>query len=723
MRIHIVNSFGNVYGGSERATLELYRELQTRVETLLWVDGDLDPCLADYPIRRVGEDGDRYPVGGTLLIAANIMRPGPWLERAGPERLILNCNTIVGPGLKYVLIDRLRNCGPLEIMYVSRFARNWVAIPGPVFPSPIDLLTFAPAARPPDGHFIVGRLSRDESYKHHPDDPALYRRLGAEGASLRIMGGRCLESVLGDDSCIALLSAGEIPAPDFLHGLDVFLYRTSAQWVEAGGRVVCEAMACGLPVVCHRHGGYAEWIVHGVDGLLFDGNAEAERMVLTLMADPTLRQRLGTAARTKMEHLFSPEARAAQLDFLCLPRRPIRSRKLLRRIDFAWELGGHSGHVTTLLPIARAMHARGHPVRFLLRDVDAGGDLAGVAEFTREPAPVWLGRVRNDKPCNFGEILANFGYADPILLRQLIEAWRARLEGAAAVVASVAPGAHIAARTLNIPSFEISQGFHIPPPTMPSPLLRDWESVPHVKLEAADHAVLGAINRVLMAYGVATLETIGDLFVGHSMLLTYPELDVYPGRGPSEYFGIPNSGEGAAVPAWPQGRGPKVFSYLYNYYPNLKMLLDSLEQLAMPTLMLCRGVDPALVAQHSDGTVRISQTPMAVSCLLAQCDLVVCHGSHQMTAQALLAGKPLLLLPSQLEQFMIARRVVRYGAGLGIAPGEADADFAGALTRLTSDPKYADQAQTFSQRYATHDRDAALATMIRRCEAAIAACQ
>ncbi len=91
-----------------------------------------------------------------------------------------------------------------------------------------------------------------------------------------------------------------------------------------------------------------------------------------------------------------------------------------------------------------------------------------------------------------------------------------------------------------------------------------------------------------------------------------------------------------------------------------------------------------------------------------------------MTAEALLAGKPVLLLPTQLEQFLITRRVVRYGAGLGIAPDVSDADFAAALHELLDDRSYADKAGQFRDRYRAHSREAALATIVQRCEASIA---
>jgi len=111
---------------------------------------------------------------------------------------------------------------------------------------------------------------------------------------------------------------------------------------------------------------------------------------------------------------------------------------------------------------------------------------------------------------------------------------------------------------------------------------------------------------------------------------------------------------------------------------------------------------------------------MAASRFLAQCDVVVCHGSHQMSAQSLLAGRPMLMLPTQLEQFLITRRVVRYGAALGVLAEQADADYDAALKALTREPKYAEMARDFARRYAEHNRDAALETMVRRCEDALA---
>ena len=392
----------------------------------------------------------------------------------------------------------------------------------------------------------------------------------------------------------------------------------------------------------------------------------------------------------------------------------------MARVELAWELGAHTGHVSTLLPIGRELKSRGHEVRFFMQQPQAGADLAGAAEIPREGAPHWVGPKIYENPLSVAEILANFGYHDARPLKELLDAWRERLWLSQAVVASVAPAAHLAALTLGIPSFEISQGFHVPPPTFPTPPLRDWEPAPRGRLEDSDRRVLGAINGALAAYGVEPLATLGELFARRTVLLTYPELDIYPERGPAEYYGIPHSSEGSLAPEWPAGDGPRVFAYLYHYYDQLPGLLDALAAIGARTLMLCRGVAADLRRKHAGGSIVLSDEPMAASRLLPQCDLVVCHGSHQMTAQALLAGKPVFLLPTQLEQFLITRRVVRFGAGLGVAPGTQNPDFAAAFAELSRKLGFAHKAAEFAARYRDHDRGAALATMVKRCEAALA---
>jgi glycosyltransferase involved in cell wall biosynthesis len=203
-------------------------------------------------------------------------------------------------------------------VYASELLKRSVKYPGSVEISLIDIDRFVPATSKPYGsrstNFTIGRLSNSKPWKHHPDDPELYHQLIDRGCRIKIMGpSPFLTERIGSWERVTLLPAGAQKAHLFLQSLDCFFYR--ADWVEAWGRVVTEAMACGLPVVCHNSGGYAEIIDHGRNGFLFDTQEEALEILLRLKENRVLRESIGKAARETSEELFSTARRQAVIEF------------------------------------------------------------------------------------------------------------------------------------------------------------------------------------------------------------------------------------------------------------------------------------------------------------------------------------------------------------------------------------------------------------------------
>jgi glycosyltransferase involved in cell wall biosynthesis len=207
------------------------------------------------------------------------------------------------------------------VMYASELTKRMAGNhPGFVQASLIDLDRFIPATSKPSDStsvtFTVGRMSRADPLKHHPEDAALYRRLVDEGSQVRIMGpSPSLKAELGGIEAVTLLPAYTQEAHLFLQGLDCFFYRTSEKYLEPSARVVTEAMACGLPVVCHRSGGYAQWIEHGHNGFLFESQQEALEILLRVKEDRALRERVGREARRTAEELFSDAVRSEIVEF------------------------------------------------------------------------------------------------------------------------------------------------------------------------------------------------------------------------------------------------------------------------------------------------------------------------------------------------------------------------------------------------------------------------
>jgi glycosyltransferase involved in cell wall biosynthesis len=82
--------------------------------------------------------------------------------------------------------------------------------------------------------------------------------------------------------------------PNLLHEADIFALTSR---FEGFGLVVVEAMAAGLPVVASNLDGPAEIIEHGVNGLLFESESDADlaAKLRTLIEDEEFSSRIARA--------------------------------------------------------------------------------------------------------------------------------------------------------------------------------------------------------------------------------------------------------------------------------------------------------------------------------------------------------------------------------------------------------------------------------------------
>jgi len=102
---------------------------------------------------------------------------------------------------------------------------------------------------------------------------------------------------------------------------------TDTPWARGKcGYKLIQYMACGLPVVASPVGVNAEIVEHGVNGFLASTDAEWRSALETLLANPDLRHRMGSAGRQKIEkeyslHVYGPRV-AEMLAAAARMRRP-----------------------------------------------------------------------------------------------------------------------------------------------------------------------------------------------------------------------------------------------------------------------------------------------------------------------------------------------------------------------------------------------------------------
>jgi hypothetical protein len=391
------------------------------------------------------------------------------------------------------------------------------------------------------------------------------------------------------------------------------------------------------------------------------------------------------------------------------------------RILFAWELGGGFGHLGPFRPIAEALLARGHELTLVVRDVERAHAVFGSLAVTVVQAPLCTKTYNGlaEPPLNYAEILMRYGYLDPPLLSGLLRSWRGLLDMTQAdlLIADHAPTALLAARGRKLALAVTGGAFCVPPPVNPTPNMRHWVNVPAQRLASSDESVLRVINSVLSS-ATPRLNALNEIFDGaHCFFNGVSELDPFGPRDPSGFLGLYSGVIGSAMPRWPEGRGPQVFAYLNGDYRHLDTALAALAASGARCLVYLLGGTPAIRHKYEGPNLVFSAELLDTDQAVQAADLCVCHANFGTVLAVLRGGKPLLLLPFDLEKFLTSASLEKLGVGRMVHPEAQPVDISGALAQMFGSAAYSDAAKAFARRHREPPIDTIISSAARRIEA------
>jgi glycosyltransferase involved in cell wall biosynthesis len=296
--------------------------------------------------------GRRVLLSGRVQRHVYLTRPSKLVAEVAPDVAFLEAEPTSVPAFQWS--EPLTRSGvPFGVQVAENLDRRW-PVPARVFRRTTIARTSFVVARSPSAAALARRLRADVPtpvVPHHvppwPDAPVVERTMFVVGYAGRLVAAKGLDvlidSVSGIDGAVVRL-VGNGPMRDELErraaarsvaleiesnirhedmgrayaSFDVLVLpsRTTPTWVEQFGRVLVEAMWCGVPVV-GSDSGEIPWVIRSTGGGLVvpEGDVTALREALIRLRDSeSLRHELGERGRSQVKEQFSIEAVARELD-------------------------------------------------------------------------------------------------------------------------------------------------------------------------------------------------------------------------------------------------------------------------------------------------------------------------------------------------------------------------------------------------------------------------
>jgi UDP:flavonoid glycosyltransferase YjiC (YdhE family) len=388
------------------------------------------------------------------------------------------------------------------------------------------------------------------------------------------------------------------------------------------------------------------------------------------------------------------------------------AQKVAAPVLIVWEHGSNFGHLGRLLPIAVALQARGVRAVFAVARpaefapyVRTLGVAVVQAPLAAPPPPA------DDVPLCPAEVWLRCGFANPSDAQACVRQWLAIFDSLkpTAVLVDASPMALYAAQVAGISPVAIGHGFELPPADA-GVCFAPWQVSLEGRVPASEQALALVLTNLAHAVkpsgGRALGSTVGEVLKMCSQALcVWPELDHFDRPASSTpYLGpIWHALPGAQAVHWPDKPGAKVLCYLTLANKRYDLLWQALQMHGANVVVVSPGAADWLCEQVRGWGVHVCAEPIELVAALQECNAVIGHGGLGLTSMALQAGKPLMLLPSQLEQGLLAYQLVRRGLAITTMSFLNKQQMHSRVAQLLQDAALQTRVVEFGQRYAAFD--------------------
>ncbi|MCB5228206.1 hypothetical protein JAO78_015455 [Alishewanella sp. 16-MA] len=390
-----------------------------------------------------------------------------------------------------------------------------------------------------------------------------------------------------------------------------------------------------------------------------------------------------------------------------------------KHIVIAWELGAALGHVMGFRALAIGLLAQNMKVSIVGRNLASVQQVLSELDVTFYQSPISLSerRERLTATYSYSDIIHDLGYESDQSLLGLTKGWSNLFEliKPDLVICDHSPTALLVCKCLDIQSCTFGNGFFLPPDTKGPVLFQQTDAITTQDVNQRYLTVVENINLVLKAYGRNSINVLYDLFRDSThFLCTFSEIDHYQRSGDSEYYGPRNTtNTGITVPLKPSQK--VVFAYLQPRTQLLVPLIKSLAKLSIKSVLFIPKAPAELASSIQESTnIELYDRPVNISKIFEQTALLINNASHGLVGEAILHGKPNLLLPYQLEQNILARKTSSQKLSIALN-ADSKIDIDSAIHFALNNKDLADRLNRVKQKYSHYLHEEAIASILDQC--------
>lgn len=350
----------------------------------------------------------------------------------------------------------------------------------------------------------------------------------------------------------------------------------------------------------------------------------------------------------------------------------------MARILVGYELGAGHGHVHRLMPVVRALEAKGHEVTFFLRNIRDNAVLLARERRAVLPVPDLVARLPGAPTpapiATYLDIMCHSGFYRRQTLHAGILAWRTLLKQARPdlVVADHSPILLLACYG-EIPVLQVADGFTLPPAHEADfPIFRPGWTKPMID---PAHG-LKVMQDVQKHNRLPVPETVTAPFrTAGRLVCTLPELDPYkslrrdPVIGPVEGLQAPQPPFDFAA-----ARRPHFFAYVSLEHKKTRPFLKALKASRLSGEVFSRAMTDAIAGETQRPGLEVHREPQPMHDVIARASVILHHGGNGTCCAALSGGRPQVLLPTHMEARLSANALADLGVGRVLLNKDLGAD-------------------------------------------------